>query len=851
VYAVTRDTFYKSTDTGTTFSSVTRNLPNTSGRFCLDVTPADANYVYILSSTTGDLFQGVYRSVDSGDTWAKISTNATPDVFDGSGQSDYDMALGVSSTDKNLIFTGVLNVWKSANGGAAFTKVNSWSEPTGAAYTHADIHFLRYYGNKFYAGTDGGIYVSNDNGTTFTDLTGGLQISQFYKVAVSKQSASKMVGGLQDNGGYAYTNNAWKNYYGADGMDTAVNPYNSNSFYGFIQYGGSLYNTSDGGASLGTGVGAPSAETSATDDGGIWITPLTMNSVGELFAGYTRLYKLDACDNWVQQSSGTIGVGDVELISVAPSNDDIMFVSNGTQLYKSTNRGITFNLVFTASSSITSISIHYSNSNIIYLTTSGTAGLALKSVNGGTTFNSFSENLPSIGKNVIKHQGRHSLNPLYLGTSLGVYYRDDSMSQWEPFDTNLPNVSVRDLEINLEDSVLIAATYGRGIWQTTIPNESVVSDIKIVEVTSPTTLIDCGNTISPVVSVKNNGTTSISQVTLTYNYGTGNQNYTWNGTIAPNASQNIAIPNVNVAALGKYDLSITATVTGDAYSDNNTGKVPFYINATETFNKTYTFETAADNLLSSSTNCAWVRGINTNGALSTTENNVYTVGQTTNYPNNRKEFLYTKCYNLTGVVNPLIKFKMGFALEQDYDVLYVEYTTDMGQTWSVLGTQGPSWYNSNNNCSSCKGAQWTGGSGAPNTGTGAVPSLTNYSYSLSSLIGQSQVIFRFVFHSDSSVNDLGVTIDDFAVEGTFSNQEFELKNVSIYPNPSNAIFTINTGDQIIENIQVYDVSGKVISDNKKINASEFKLNLDQAASGVYFVKIESETQKAVKRIIKN
>lgn len=50
------------------------------------------------------------------------------------------------------------------------------------------------------------------------------------------------------------------------------------------------------------------------------------------------------------------------------------------------------------------------------------------------------------------------------------------MAQWEPFDTNLPNVSVRDLEINLIDSKLIAATYGRGIWQTDIPQDPLSSE---------------------------------------------------------------------------------------------------------------------------------------------------------------------------------------------------------------------------------------------------------------------------------------------------------------------------------------------------------------------------------------
>ena len=59
-----------------------------------------------------------------------------------------------------------------------------------------------------------------------------MQIGQFYKIAVAKETSSKMVGGLQDNGGQGLNNNIWQNYYGADGMDTAIDPYNSNLYYG-------------------------------------------------------------------------------------------------------------------------------------------------------------------------------------------------------------------------------------------------------------------------------------------------------------------------------------------------------------------------------------------------------------------------------------------------------------------------------------------------------------------------------------------------------------------------------------------------------------------------------------------
>ena len=66
VYAVNYNRFYRSTNTGDSFSTVITGLPVNSGRLILDVTPANANYVYILSATTGNAFQGIYRSTNSG-----------------------------------------------------------------------------------------------------------------------------------------------------------------------------------------------------------------------------------------------------------------------------------------------------------------------------------------------------------------------------------------------------------------------------------------------------------------------------------------------------------------------------------------------------------------------------------------------------------------------------------------------------------------------------------------------------------------------------------------------------------------------------------------------------------------
>ncbi|MBP9793276.1 MAG: hypothetical protein KBC56_04690 [Flavobacterium sp.] len=296
VYAVSTTSFYRSTDSGSTFTAVISGLPAASGRLVIDVTPANSNYVYVLSSTTSNGFQGIYRSEDSGVTFT--ARNTTTNVNE-SSQSWYDYALGVSETNAEEIYTGCLNVWKSTDGGTSLTRVNVWSSVT-PSYTHGDIHILRFFGNKLYCGSDGGIYVTTNGGTNFTDLTKTIQNQIIYKLAVAKQTSSKIMTGHQDNGCHAYiNNNQWRKVQGGDGMDVAIDPNNQNTLYGFIQYGGSLYKNTTGGTSNSSYVcGAPAAETGTNDTGGNWVTPMAINSLGELYSGYKQLYKL-VSNAWV------------------------------------------------------------------------------------------------------------------------------------------------------------------------------------------------------------------------------------------------------------------------------------------------------------------------------------------------------------------------------------------------------------------------------------------------------------------------------------------------------------------------------------------------------------------------
>jgi hypothetical protein len=235
--------------------------------------------------------------------------------------------------------------------------------------------------------------------------------------------------------------------------------------------------------------------------------------------------------------------------------------------------------------------------------------------------------------------------------------------------------------------------------------------------------------------------------------------------------------------------------------------------------------------------------------MTSSGNTVYTTNLTGNYPDNIKSYLVSQCYNLSNVTNPQISFAMKYDLELNWDIVYVEYSTDFGANWSVLGQMGPNWYNSDrtqatagNDCYNCPGAQWTG--------TNA--SLTTYSYPLNALNTETNIIFRIVFHSDEAENLRGVNVDDFVISGTLSNQNFEMNNIVVYPNPSKGIFNISLGNIQPTAIDVYDLTGKVILSKSAIQSSniETSIDLSNAATGIYFVKITAENQSTVKRIIK-
>ena len=866
IYAVSDDLFFIS-ENGADFVATATGLPaaNTIGRLRVEVTPAAPNNVYILAakpSSKNWAFLGIYKSTNSGSSFSK--TNQTLDIFN-STQAWYDLAFSISNTDANTMFVGVLDIWKSTNGGDNFNRLNDWTT-VNSKYTHADIHFMRYYNGVLYAGTDGGVYKSSNNGNTFSDLTKNMSISQFYKVSVSKKNSNKMAGGLQDNGGFAYATNTWHNYHGGDGMDAASDPNNENTFYGFIQYGSALTKTTDGGLTSTTIAGAPSQETGTNDSGGNWVTPLVANKTSEIYAGYRQLYKLEN-NSWSQVSTHSFG-DDLEVIEIDPSNANNIFVSKGLHLYISNNKGATFKTHIASKtglsgSFISSIEVHNSNSNIVWITTSGanpqfpssghTGGGVFKSIDGGLTYTNITSGLPGESKFVVRHHPFTTNNSIYVGTALGVYHRNDNTNAWEVFSTNLPNVAVTDLEINPYDNKITAATYGRSVWQSPIPTITLpAKEIDLIKIASPNNSVTCG-AINPKLSVANNGQNNITSLIVKYSLdGGAEQTYNWTGNIASNADAIIDLPTISATNEGQHTLSTTIILTDDANIYNNSSSTKFLVNQSGEGQYINTFgDINSDTWLVS--NGVWEKGKPTTTKLNGVVASGYVTKLTSNYPDQTTSNLTSPCYDLTTLQNPVLKFKMAFDLEKNWDVVYVEYSKDQGANWQVLGTSNdPNWYNSNrtnassgaaDDCQNCPGAQWTG------TDT----TLKEYSYNLSALNNESIIIFRFKFVSDPAENNEGVVIDDFVIEGTLGIDDFEDGEFLIYPNPSSDIFNIKRINTVGEHmtINVFDVTGKLIKKHKNITEANYQLNMNGVAKGIYFLKIQIDNKQLVKKLILN
>ena len=503
VYAASGPDFYRSSNNGTSFVKITAGL--TGGqRGAIAVTPANPNYVYFLQSASNSGFKGLYRSTDAGLTFTERSTS--PNILDWScdgsgsgGQGWYDLSIAADPVNAEVIYTGGVDIWKSTNGGSSWVINGHWYGGCSVPAVHADCHFLGYspVDGKLYAGNDGGIYVTSNGGTTWTDKTVGMTIGQIYKLGQAQTMREKVINGFQDNGTYAYMPTNWIAVGGGDGMECAIDYVNAAVTYHTIYYGDIYRKINNNGEVHIAGNGI-----NGITESGAWVTPFCLSKTDHkvMFAGYKNIWRSNNVTSspiiWVKISEKLAGTNnsDMAVVEHSGANSGLFYAVRSDNKFFRTDNCMSNNPLWIdltsslpASGTPTDIESHPTDENIVYMTL---ASKVYKSEDKGHNWTNITGNLPGVSKSAIVYY-KNAIEGLYVGTDAGVYYKDQSTGTWLPFSSGLPaNGRITELDIYYDnDSIsrdaIRASTYGRGLWGSDMYHTAPQADFTTDQTTIP------------------------------------------------------------------------------------------------------------------------------------------------------------------------------------------------------------------------------------------------------------------------------------------------------------------------------------------------------------------------------
>jgi photosystem II stability/assembly factor-like uncharacterized protein len=469
-----------STNGGVAWTAAT-GIPAGSGR--VEVTYAKATPTTVYASVERNSGE-VYRSTDGGATF--ILRNTGTNYLGGQGWYDNIIWAG-DPTNANFVIVGGLDLYRSTNGGTAFTQISQWW--LAPASPHADHHMIvehpKYNGttNKtVFFSNDGGIYRATDAttaiGTTgWQELNHNYGVTQFYGAA-GNTTSGRIVGGAQDNGTIRYSpppgsntgTEGWTTMFGGDGGFSAADPTNPNFFYG-------EYVRLQIHRSVNAGTSAAYIFTGITDAGGNsnFIAPFILdpNNPNTMLAGGSSLWRsvnvTASTPSWASVKPPAASL--ISAVAAAKGNSKIIWVGhNNGDVYKTTNGDVALPTWTQMNHGMTPLPTRYctrvtispSNPNRVYTTFGGyNSGNIWKSVNGGTTWTDIAASLPGAPVyDVSEHP--HNPNYLYAATEVGVFASSNGGTTW--FPTNLGPANVAVFELTWMKTFLVAVTHGRGLF---------------------------------------------------------------------------------------------------------------------------------------------------------------------------------------------------------------------------------------------------------------------------------------------------------------------------------------------------------------------------------------------------
>ncbi len=520
---------YYSNDIGANWNAI----PNSGGVFAaagrttLAVGTAGDSVVYAFAETSNSSDQlDLFTSTDGGLDWTALGLNAktptNPSIDNANmdlmhSQPWYNQMILVDPRDvtHNTVYLGGnLSSAKTTDGGVTWTLISDWLPFEGRAalpYVHADFQTaaITLAGTPaLLFGSDGGIFVSTDDGATWSsNKNTGLQTHLIYSISSTPGFPENVIGGFQDNGTRSRKGNTkiYNQSLGGDGIAAT-----------WDQGGTNMSLTTLPGSSY-----AANLTNQTPDLIGSWFrfnlssnlfftfyTPVTipnpsLDPTGKIFYTNTSdsIYKVNLGDApistltigqvgfngipsnvGIRSSAHGLGVSPVDLlhVGVPGTGGHVELTSDGGASWTSSALNALVPGFHSYMQSVT-----YVDNSTIFATSvapfAGTTRVA-KSTNGGASWTGIT-GLPDVQvERIIVDNRDATKQSFFAATYAGVYHSTDGGTTWSSYGTGLPSVSVLDIYMPPDGSFLRIATYGRGFWE--LPSLTYVSSTLVDDVSS-------------------------------------------------------------------------------------------------------------------------------------------------------------------------------------------------------------------------------------------------------------------------------------------------------------------------------------------------------------------------------
>jgi len=852
--------FYKSTDGGQTWTKTLTGLPVAIdvSRMAIAVTPANPDYVYLIAGLPAPNYgtEGFYKSTNSGSSFTNPSTPGL------GNQQWYDLCIASSPTNADeVLLGGQTDFLRSTNGGS------TWSQNGG--FTHVDYHDVIYTSSAtYFLASDGGLFKTTNSGSTWTDLSNGLQIAQMYGFGHSATNVNLIIQGWQDNGTNKYNGANWSQIMGGDGMLCFIDWNNDQNMWAEY-YEGALQRSTNGGLSW-------SGPATTINEVGAWVTPYLQDPVVSttVYAGFNNVWKSVNGGANFSKISNFSGTSTVTTIEVSPADPLVIWASRAGALMLTTNGGATWSTISNVpSGTITGIACSNTDPLKAWITYSGFANVnkVFQTNDQGVSWINLSASVPNIPINCILYIP-NSNDALYIGTDVGVYHKDASMSVWQPFYNGLPNVIVTQLEVFAPNGKIRASTYGRGMWEsdpylpgTYLPTAAFGASVKIA---CPGTAVQYNDYSagqptawdwsfpggSPGTSNQQNpmvyyNTPGMYPVTLIVTNAIGVDTVIYNNYISISTSPVAAPSTADAVICGPAVANLSATgsgtgnlrwwdapgggnllATGSNYSPNVTGTTSFYVD--EEF---------------------------PGGILDYAGANGNAIGAGAYFTANDIRGLYFDV--LQPIILNTVDVYCNSSGDRTIEVIDAQGNTVVDTTVFIPASPGVpqsvtvnfTLYPGTNYFIKCRGLvdlfRNTAGATYPYISTGITITGSN-----AGLPGYYYFFYNWVFtiFTCNTPRAQATVWDTCAVQGI--GDHANLPVLDVYPNPANGEFSFNLHAQKDDNYQVKitNAIGQVVyKDEMRMVTGENKrkLNISSFGKGIYMLRISNDENNLVKEVI--